>query len=98
MNTIRSCAAQCRFAPPCVDGTEALSVVSLAQRCVALPVLTSAIQRLHGAGLNSSIEPGAPPLPARRAKTRRVPSGDQRGDQSRLVLGAIHLMGVAESV
>ena len=77
-----------------MPGTEPRGVSGLCQRFHALSLVASASQIAHGLGRSTSAESGAPPLPARRTKAMRVPSGDQRGEPSRAVAGAIQWIGV----
>jgi len=47
----------------------------------------------HGTCFGWRIGAGAPPVPGRRTNATRVPSGDQRGEESREVDGASQRMG-----
>src|SRR5687767_1499546 len=97
-NTMRSLAAQCRFVPPCVLGTEPRSVSGLDQTRRAAPLATSATQMPHGVGRRANTESEGPPLPGRRTNAISRPLGDQRGLPSRAVEGAIHRIGVESFV
>jgi hypothetical protein len=101
---MRPARVQCRLVPPCVDGTEPRSVGGACQsRRAEHPwsavgearhAPTSAVQTPHAWCRATSSESTAPPAPGRRTKASRAPSGDQRGDPSRDVEGAIHRTGV----
>src|SRR3954453_7713841 len=89
MNTILPPAAQWRFKPPCVEGSDPRSVSGLFQSSRASPVVASAVHSAHGVCRCSRIGSGVPPAPGRRMKTIRFPSGDHFGVLSRFVVGAI---------
>ena len=89
--------AQCRLASPCVVGNEPRSVCGAVQSSVPAPVAASAVQSDHAWCRGSRKGGAAPPVPGRRTKTRRLPSGEKRGLESREVLGAIQRIGVASS-
>ena len=95
---MRPPAAQCRFVPPSVEGTEPGRVSGDFQSRFASPLAASAVQIAHGVGRGNSTGSGAPPVPGRRTKARRRPSGDQRGEPSREVEGAIQTMGAVSPV
>jgi hypothetical protein len=60
-------------------------------------IAMSAIRISHGWCRRSRIGCGGPPPPGRRMNAMRRPSGDQRGDMSRFVVGSIHWIGVTLS-
>src|SRR5687768_17768465 len=98
MKTMRPPAAQWRLVPPCVEGGEPRSVNGAFHSSCALPEATSAVQIAHSCGRAPRTGAGAPPAPGRLTKTSFAPSGDQRGEPSREVVGAIHWMAVESLV
>src|SRR5258705_4978205 len=95
---MRSEAAQQRFAPPSVVGSEPTSVSADFQSRSAAPVIASAVQISHGFGRGGSSESGAPPVPGNLTNAIRRPSGDQRGERSRAKAGASHVIAVLSFV
>src|ERR1700761_923043 len=63
MKTIRSPAAQCRFAPPATSGYEPASVLGLFQTRCPPPSLAEPVQIDQGCGVSVSRARGAPPAP-----------------------------------
>ncbi len=57
-------------------------------------VAASPTQIDHGLGVCFRIGTGAPPMPGIRTKATRLPSADQRGEKSRLVVGAMKRRGL----
>src|SRR5450631_763598 len=94
MKTIRSPAAQCRFASPATSGKEPARVLGLFQATRPAPSFTEATQIDQGCGTLVRTGCGGPPAPGRRVNAMRVPSDDQTGDSSLLVEGARYDSGV----
>src|ERR1700742_3213406 len=63
MKTMRSPAAQCRFAPPATSGYDPASVLGLFHTRWPLPSLTEPVQIDQGLGVSVSTGRGAPPAP-----------------------------------